>query len=128
MEAQEALESLLSNLLIGRGRRSSRPPRHAIATSCANWGWGPTRSSTTPPRASRRWSTVLMWSLIWLVATPWSAPGRWSNPEEYLFPLSAPRLPPLRKLQCQRHREVGDVVDVREARDVRDTTCALSIL
>src|SRR5690348_6062112 len=122
MEAQGALESLLSNLLIGRGRRSSRPPRHAIATSCANWGWGRTRLSTTPPRASRRWSTVLMWSSIWLAATPCSVPGRLSNPEEYLFPSSVPRLLPLRKLLCQRQREVGNV------REVGDTTCALSIL
>jgi NADPH:quinone reductase-like Zn-dependent oxidoreductase len=45
-----------------------------IATASGNWG--PTRSSTTPPRASRRWSMVSIWSSIWLAATPCSAPGR----------------------------------------------------
>ncbi len=45
--------SLPSNLLAGPARRSSRLPRSAIATSCANWE--PTRSSTTPPRALKKW-------------------------------------------------------------------------
>src|SRR5947209_1169858 len=46
---------LPSNWLTGQARTSSRPPRRAIATSCANWE--PTRSSTTPPRASKKWFT-----------------------------------------------------------------------
>ena len=67
--------SLLSSLLAGLARMSSRLPRRAIVTSCSSWE--PTKSLTLPPRALRMWYMMLILSSIWLVVTPCSDPGRW---------------------------------------------------